>query len=434
MTATRERRGRAIATGLTALLLGAVAWAGAGIPPSASADGKPAAVAVPAATRAAVEAYLRAKPGSKDETAALSKALSALKDDVAVAAEALRTHDPLTAAKPGTTHGIAFESGGKTWEYSVRLPKGYDGKKRFPVLVLPDHGLVDPASGISAWEGSDVVDQYVLFRPVIVKYQEDESRFPKTPFLSRDEALARVMADAMTHLRLHFAVDADRFSMTGLSQAGFYTWYYAALFPDQFAGIVPESSGGLVVPSLIRPLAPNLAGMAVRILHTRGDRRCPYEHATQMRDAIEAAHGKVELITYEDSDYPGGPPELRHPGPGNLRLSNVMPWGKEQKRSIPTSFTRVLRHGPQGFEGRFRLTPPKDPTKPVTVVCSDEDGKLSCDQKGATYLVSPEDVVAKRAFRAKGQTTTPKGDVRLLLTSFKATGDAGRMVAAEIDV
>jgi len=40
------------------------------------------------------------------------------------------------------------------------------------------------------------------------------------------------MRDALVHLRLHYAADSGRISMTGLSQAGCYTWYYAVSFPD----------------------------------------------------------------------------------------------------------------------------------------------------------------------------------------------------------
>jgi len=390
----------------------------------------PPAPVVSAEVASAVEAWLRAP--AKKEQAALAKALTLLKGDVGLAAQALRTHAPLTTGKPGVQHGIAFASGGKAWEYSILLPKGYDGKKRFPVLVLPDHGLVDAAAGIGFWEGKDGVDAYVVFRPVIAKWQEDKDRLPQG-FFPRDQAMARVMADAMAHLRLNYAVDADRFVATGLSQAGFYTWYYGVSFPDAFAGLVPESAGGPAVQAAVLPLARNVAGLSVRILHAEGDQICPYADAVALRDALQAAKGRVELVTYHDADYPGVPFPKRHPGPHNLRLSNVLPWGVTVTREIPASFTRVLRYAAtQGHEGRFRLPVPDDPTKPVTVTCEEKDGALSCDRPGAVYLVCPEDVVAGRVFTVGGKAVTPKGDVKLLLTSYKADGDRGRLVAAEI--
>src|SRR5437773_10120972 len=103
------------------IAVGAQAMAGA-----KSARGDDAPPPVSAEVRAAVRDYLEAPP--KKEAAALSKALALLKDDVALAAEALRSHAPLSKGKPGATHGIPFESAGQAWEYSVLLPKDCDGQ------------------------------------------------------------------------------------------------------------------------------------------------------------------------------------------------------------------------------------------------------------------------------------------------------------------
>ena len=65
--------------------------------------------------------------------------------------------------------------------------------------------------------------------------------------------------------------------------------------------------------------------------------------------------------------FPGAPPEKRHPGPYDKRLSNVLPWGVTLKREIPRSFTRVIRYATQGFEGHFRITPPEKVDKAFTV-------------------------------------------------------------------
>jgi phospholipase/carboxylesterase len=393
-------------------------------------------VALPDAVRQALRAYLEA-PEAKDR-GPLDRLLAACKGDLAVALRAIRARAPLEDANPGVFHGKTFRSDGKAWEYSIRLPKGYDGKKRFPVLVLPDHGSVDAESGIAFWDGKAGAEEYVLFRPVIVKFQEDKQRFPDQQFFARDVAIARVMADALATLRLRYAVDPDRLVMTGLSQAGYYTWYYAVTSPDQFAGIVPESAGGVGVRAAVLPLARNLASTKVRILHTKGDQICPFSDAEAMREAIARAGGKPELIAYEDSDYPGAPFPKRHPGPHHLRLRNVLPWGLEARRTIPASFARVLRYPTQGFEGRFRIPPPKDPKDPVTVTCgTKEDGTPTCDRKGAVYLVDPDVLVQTITKKPSNGATHSylapvKPDLRLLFTTFKATGDDGRLVAGEI--
>jgi predicted esterase len=387
---------------------------------------------VPQDVRSAITAYLNAPPAKERD--ALARALDLLHNDVALAAEALRTQPPLTSARPGTHHGVKYTSGGKTWEYSIHLPASYDGTKRFPVLVLPDHGLVAPEDGIAFWRDKKGAEEVILFRPVIAKYQDDKTRFSNPQFFVRDQAMAKVMRDALTHLRVNYAVDHDRFIMTGLSQAGYYTYYYAVSFPDDFAGIVPESAGGMAVRAAVVLLAPNLKDMNVRILHSAGDQIVPYADAQLMNDTIKQMGGKSELITYQDSDYPGEPFPQRHPGPHNLRLKHVLEWLPTQKRTLSQSIKRMLRYSQQGNEGQWVLRPPKDPTKPVLVSCSAENGELKCDHGPAQYLVSPEDVVAKKTFKVNGKDVAPLPDVKLMLTRFKLLGDPGRLAPAQIVV
>jgi predicted esterase len=385
---------------------------------------------VPEALRKALGDYLAAPPSR--EGGALKRLLGAAGKDLATAAEAIRTHPPLSKAKPGTRHGLTVESGGHAWEYSIRLPEGYDGKRLFPALVLPDHGSVGPEAGIGFWDGAEGVEEYVLFRPVILRHQEDRKRFPDQQFFARDEAIAAVMRDALSHLRLHYAVDPERLSMTGLSQAGYYTWYLAVSFPDQFAAIVPESAGGTAVVAAVRPLARNLASMHVRILHAEGDEVTPYAHAKAMHEALLEAGAPVELITYRDADYPGKPFPKRHPGPHDKRILNVLPWARLHARTVPTSFTRVLRYRQQGVEGRFRIPPPSKPTEPLTVTCEAKEGRLSTDGKGVVYLASPEEVLSGRALEVGGKGILPIANLELLFTSFKEWGDRGRLFAAEV--
>ena len=125
--------------------------------------------------------------------------------------------------------------------------------------------------GISYWEQSKLVEKFILFRPVILKHQQDEKRFARRQFFDRDIDIAKVMRDALLHLKLHYAVDHDRFFMTGLSQAGYYSYYYAISFPDMFAGIVPESAGGMALRASVWRLSANLKSVRVRILHAKGD-------------------------------------------------------------------------------------------------------------------------------------------------------------------
>ena len=372
------------------------------------------------------------KADAKDEKAALDAAVKSLKGNFKQALDAVRAVPPLSSLAPGVHHDLKFKSGKQEWDYSLRLPKEYDGKKRFPVLMLPDHGDIDPNDGIGFWEKDrDHIEKVILFRPVIVRHKQDVARFPDQKPLAIHPAIAAVMRDALSHLRLHYAVDADRISMTGLSQVGFYTWFIGVSLPDQFAVIVPESAGGPIVPTFIEPFALNLKSVPVRILHTKGDKRTPYEHAELMEKAIRTAGGQVELISFTDVDYTT-PNELLHPVPFQKRLEHVLPWTLEQKRELPTTFTRYLRYPQQGAEGRFRVTSSFDWQKPLTVTFREEKGELSVQGADAVYQVSPDDVLEGKPFTVNKKKIKPKADLELLLRSFKATGDLRRLAAAEI--
>jgi poly(3-hydroxybutyrate) depolymerase len=372
------------------------------------------------------------KADGKDEKAALDAAVKSFKGNLKQALDAVRAVKPLSSLEPGVHHDLKFKSGKQEWDYSIRLPKDYDGTKRFPVLVLPDHSTIDPKSGIGFWEmDKDHIEKVILFRPVIVRHMQDVARFPDQKPLAIHPAIAAVMRDALLHLRLHYAVDADRISMTGLSQVGFYTWFIAVSFPDHFAAIVPESAGGPIVPTFIEPFATNLKSVPVRILHTKGDQRTPYEHAELMEKAVRTAGGRVELMTFSAADYPT-PNELLHPVPSGKRLEHVLPWTLEQKRELPTSFTRELRYPVQGLEGRFRIVSSFDWMKPRTVTCREEKGELSVQGADAVYLVSPEEVLEGKQFVVGKKKLKPKPDLELLFRSFKSAGDLRRLSAAEI--
>jgi len=59
---------------------------------------------------------------------------------------------------------------------------------------------------------------------------------------------------------------------------------------------------------------------------------------------------------------------------------------------------------------------------------------LMSSDSDAVYLVSPEDLLAKKQFKLPGakEKITPKADLVLMLQQFKAIADPQRITAAEI--
>jgi hypothetical protein len=190
------------------------------------------------------------------------------------------------------------------------------------------------------------------------------------------------------------------------------------------------------VRAAVRPLAANLADVRVRILHARGDTICPFADAEAMHAALtgSGAAAERELIVYEDADWGGTPPPARHPGPHHLRRENVFALIGAAKRTIPSSLERLVRYRQQGHEGRWRVEPPSDPTKPLNVKLAEDGGTLTASGADAVYLVPLEDFLAKKTYRAGGLEMRTKGDMTAAMTAFKRTGDPARVHAAEIRV
>ena len=80
------------------------------------------------------------------------------------------------------------------------------------------------------------------------------------------------------------------------------------------------------------------------------------------------------------------------------------------------------------------VTPPQRVQAVFELKAANTDHQLSSNQKGTSYLVSPEDVLAKRSFKVGGKRVRPKADLELLLYSFKWCPDPRRLVAAQIEI
>jgi hypothetical protein len=109
------------------------------------------------------------------------------------------------------------------------------------------------------------------------------------------------------------------------------------------------------------------------------------------------------------------------------------------RRTVSSALRELAKEGRPNLpgavtdgEGRFRLSPPDVPTRPLTVTCKEENGTLTTDAEKAVYLVHPTDLIDGKVFKVGGKEIRPKPDFGQLLRSFKATGDPARVHAAEI--
>ncbi len=130
---------------------------------------------------------------------------------------------------------------GTTSPYVVFVPKDYDGKKEYPVILFL-HGAGETKQAKAKKEGKLPVE--VGIGPAIKKREKD---FPFVVVIPRAEgfgwgaetANAKRALAMLDEVMKEYKTDAKRQYLTGLSMGGAGTWSVAAAHPDRWAAIVP---------------------------------------------------------------------------------------------------------------------------------------------------------------------------------------------------
>jgi predicted peptidase len=135
---------------------------------------------------------------------------------------------------------------GTTSPYVVFIPKDYDGKKEYPIILFL-HGAGETKNLKSKKEGKMPVE--VGIGPAIKKR---EKTFPFIVVIPRAEgfgwgantANAKRALAMLDETMKEYKVDSKRQYLTGLSMGGMGTWSVAMAHPDRFAAIVPICGRG----------------------------------------------------------------------------------------------------------------------------------------------------------------------------------------------
>jgi predicted peptidase len=130
---------------------------------------------------------------------------------------------------------------GTTSPYVVFVPKDYDGKKEYPVILFL-HGSGETKGGkqtpVQVGIGPAIKKREKDF-PFIVVIPQSEKRTWKADSDDAKRALA-----ILDEVAKEYKVDSKRQILTGLSMGGYGTWSIAAAHPNRWAAIVPICGGG----------------------------------------------------------------------------------------------------------------------------------------------------------------------------------------------
>jgi len=169
----------------------------------------------------------------------------------------LHAADLFEPLPPGRRHIRVPVDGGPALEVTIRVPRGYDPQRPYP-LIYALHGTGGTGDGIIDYVervlGEDV-EEFIVAAPA--GYQQIVIR-ANTPPTAEHLTVVRAVRQVMH-------IDAGREYALGFSRGGHAAWTLAALYPYEFAGVLPIA-GTLILPdpeALFEVFLPNTAGTRV---------------------------------------------------------------------------------------------------------------------------------------------------------------------------
>jgi len=181
----------------------------------------------------------------------------------------------------------SFVYDGKSRNYAVYTPPGYDARKQYPTILFlhglfengnDGHGMTTVGLGPALKEHAD------LFHCVVV--------FPQTSDSWRDDDQLPMAIATLDDAEKRFGIDPNRIVLTGVSTGGAGVWKLGAAYPDRFAALAPlcafsdESD------------ASKLTKLPVWAFHNRFDPIVGVWNTSSMAKAVNDAGGHVRETIY----------------------------------------------------------------------------------------------------------------------------------------
>ncbi len=161
------------------------------------------------------------------------------------------------------------------WPYFVQVPEDYRGDRPFPVLIYLS-GNNGPAI-----DGAQLASSALGETGYLAVYPHAGSSW----WYSQPTAVMHALLDELLR---QYNVDTDRIYLTGLSNGGTGTFYYAALWPHRFTAAVSAMGAGFYVEfdenPEGRPFAANTANLPMLFLHGEKDETI---QASATRETVE---------------------------------------------------------------------------------------------------------------------------------------------------
>jgi dienelactone hydrolase len=209
----------------------------------------------------------------------------------------LRGQDPL-AGQRGLIERAYRSGDGQLVPYRVYLPKSYDSKSPFPLIIALHGALGDEQSYFSGIYDPDVIKGELERRGYIMATPNGRSRLSNYSGAGDDDVMQVIRS-----VTAYYKVDASRVYLTGHSLGGFGTWLFAAAHPELFAAIAPVSGGSPVPPAALPALLARLKDVPALVVHGAKDGIVPPDSSRQMTASAKQAGINVRYLDVPDADH-----------------------------------------------------------------------------------------------------------------------------------
>jgi len=203
-----------------------------------------------------------------------------------------------------------FKEANKKIGYSIYVPKGYDKKKSYPLMVAL-HGLGGSDRGMIRSRGLTQLAQkhgYIVVAPMGYNergwYGADNS-FARLMTSRRDVERSEIdVMNVLSITRKDLSVDAKRIYLMGHSMGGGGTWHIGMKYPDIWAGLAP------IAPAAPRNMNDLSKAKHIPVILVQGDRDrlLPVSSArrwvAKMKD-LKMDHSYIEVAGGGHSDVVG---------------------------------------------------------------------------------------------------------------------------------
>ena len=213
-------------------------------------------------------------------------------------------------------------------KYVIRYPDGYDGEKKYPVLIYL-HG----AGGRG--ENIDVIRNHKVF--LLTEKHMDLEFITVAP-----QCYANTWFDIFEQLQAFIKMiyssnfcDKERVYLMGASMGGYGTWQMAMSLPELFAAIVPICGGGMYWNT------PRLKDVPVWAFHGDSDPVVLPRESEQLVFRVNQCLGKAKLTMYENTEHDAWTATFNN--------REVFEWllahGKKTIQALEDNYTDVSKFG-----------------------------------------------------------------------------------------